>query len=137
MRIISFIIAFIIGITIVEYIMIETNISTKATIIVFKGNKVGNVPIGRMLTTAGVSLENPNQEFTVVAEITLGKEKTFEILTIPARVLQNRINDTTIPLIIRSLHLRFLPKDIISSFLMNGFVVKTNWFFKTNYGRLK
>jgi len=137
MRIISFIIAFIIGTTIVEYIMVETNIYTKATIIVFKGNKVDNVSIGRMLTTAGVSLENPNQEFTVVVEFTLGKEKTFEILTIPAQVLQNRINDTTIPLIIRSLRLKFLPKDVISVFRMDGSVVKTNWFFKTNYGRLK
>lgn len=134
MKIILFIITFIIGIFIAKYLLIDTTLHLNANIIIFKEHSIPyKEPIGRTLTNHGVALENPNQEFDVVVEYVVNKEKLFELFTLPVCVLQNRMNDSTIPITIDILYFRFLPGDFISIVKIDGQIIKSNYFFNSNY----
>lgn len=134
MKIIAFIITFIIGIAIGQYLLLSETLHLTASIIIFNGHNISyKEPIGRTLTNLGIGLEDPNQEFKTVIEYVVNKEKFFENLTLPVSVLQNRMKEEFIPITIKILYFRFLPYDFASCMKIDDKVIKSSWFFNTNY----
>lgn len=90
-------------------------------------------PIGKILTEAGIGLENPTQKFEVMIEYIKNKEKIFDIWEISSSILQEHLYEISLPATIEITYLTFIKNEFISTIRIDNHLIKRNAFFITNY----